>query len=78
MGETVSNFETTILKADSSPVGVTMTIAPVLSGPDAIGIACIAAAPMAAAVETKPPTPEVVDLASHLRRKPTPTPLTPH
>jgi PAS domain S-box-containing protein len=71
-GETVSNFETTILKADSSPVKVTMTIIPVLSGPDTIAIACISAAPSVANGEAMPATADVVDIASraHVERPP--------
>jgi PAS domain S-box-containing protein len=75
-GEKVSNFATTMLKADSSPVGVTTTIIPVLSGPDVIGIACIAPAPAVTGAEAKTPTAEVVDIGSRVRRKPTASPVT--
>jgi PAS domain S-box-containing protein len=76
-GETVSNFETTMLRADSSPVTLTMKVIPVLSGPDVIAIACIVREPEVKAGEEKPSSGVVVDLSSRARRKPTPTPVTP-
>ena len=76
-GETVSSFGTTILKADSSPVSVTMTIVPVRSGPDVIAIACIAPVLDVSSTEAKPSTAEVIDIASRARRKPVQAPITP-
>jgi two-component system, cell cycle sensor histidine kinase and response regulator CckA len=69
-GETVSNFETTMLRADGSPVGVTMTIIPVLSGPDVIGLACVAPVSNVADADAKLLSAEVVDLSSRARRSP--------
>jgi hypothetical protein len=76
-GETVTNFETAILKADSSLVGMTMTIIPVPCDPDTIAIACISPVTGAANADAKPSTAEVVDIGSHARRKPSSAPVTP-
>ncbi len=67
-GQQISVFETVGLKADGSTISIAMTIIPIRSGADMIGIACIAA-PVTDAESGKAAAPTVVDLAGRARRR---------
>jgi PAS domain S-box-containing protein len=67
-GEQIQPFETMAMKADGSITNVAMTILPVRSGADLIGLACISA-PATDSASPRSSAHDVIDLASRARRK---------